>query len=599
MLPSVSLPLTCAAVANIVFLAILPSAFIVATGHLVGAVPRAIGTGAHGAATPVLYQWLVITVALYGFQQLVLPIVAVATAVLGQRLDHRIAQRIMFLVSRPTTITHIEDPATLDAVRDASGLTTGHSAGDALVNAIQLWGMRLSALASAALIAQFHWWLAIILIAVPVAQMRYWRELGKSTAATMFNQGQHLRKSAYVRDLALTPRGGAEIRVFGLSRHLVDRCHRVWDAAMTPVWREWRQGEKQLAAMEALLFAGTLGTLLLVALSARTGSITLTAASVYIVAALRVSNIGAVGDHDYTIQAGFAGVPKLYELETALSDRAAAPGLKPPDLHQSIRFDQVTFAYPGRTEPVFDGFDFELRVGQSTAIVGANGSGKTTIVKLLARLCEPDAGRIMVDGVDITTYDASAWQQRVAVVFQTYLRLPLTLRENIAPGGNPDADALGQVAARAGLTDFVSRLPMGWDTPMDRQQTGGVDASGGEWQKIALARALYAARGGGVLVLDEPTAALDVRSEARFYSDFLALTAGLTTVVISHRFATVRQARRIVVLEAGMVVEDGSHDELIARDGHYALMYRLQAEAFTRGGEDMTNQSQEDSTTHG
>ena len=220
---------------------------------------------------------------------------------------------------------------------------------------------------------------------------------------------------------------------------------------------------------------------------------------------------------------------------------------------RSIRFESVGFRYPGRDDDVFTALDLELEAGRSVAIVGENGAGKTTLVKLLAGLYDPMVGRITVDGVDLRELDRPAWQRRVAAIFQDFVQYPFSAYDNVAVGALEccgDRAKVEGAARRAGATEMVERLPDGWDTLLGRQFTGGADLSGGEWQRLALARALLAVDGGAtVLVLDEPTASLDVRAEAELYDRFLELTAGVTTVVISHRFSTVRRADRIVVLE--------------------------------------------------
>ena len=231
--------------------------------------------------------------------------------------------------------------------------------------------------------------------------------------------------------------------------------------------------------------------------------------------------------------------------------------------------------------------DLELPAGTSTAIVGLNGAGKTTLVKLLARLYEPTGGRISVDGTDLGEFDIRSWQRRLAVIYQDYIRYELDAATNIglgAPEHMDDLEALKRACDWAGAAEVVNGLPQGLRTVLSSRYSGGTDLSGGQWQRIALARALFATgAGASVLVLDEPTAQLDVRAEVDFFDRFLELTQGLTTVVISHRFSTVRRAQRIVVLEHGQIIEQGNHDELLALGGRYAELFELQARRFAAG----------------
>ncbi|UNO43668.1 ABC transporter ATP-binding protein [Streptomyces sp. MST-110588] len=249
----------------------------------------------------------------------------------------------------------------------------------------------------------------------------------------------------------------------------------------------------------------------------------------------------------------------------------------------------MRFTYPGSGgRPVLDGLDLRIPAGASVAVVGANGAGKTTLIKLLGRLYEPDSGRITADGTDIRSYDPAGWRRQLAPQLQDFVKYPLSLRDNIgldAPRTPDGHNAVRQALTLAGGASLPRHLGGGWETVLSREYEDGGELSGGQWQKVAVARALYAARNGALLILDEPTAHLDARAEAEFFERFLGVTRGRTTLLISHRFSGVRKADLIYVLDHGRVVEAGPHDRLMAADGRYARMYRLQAARFLQDAE--------------
>lgn len=398
------------------------------------------------------------------------------------------------------------------------------------------------------------------------------------------------RASRYVSGLANTPPPAKEVRIFGALDWLEDRFRRLWDELVAARLTPHRWAARRTTLLVAALAPAIALAFVALARAGAEGSAGPRRVSVALQAALALFSLlfDQRQDDGYQVDFGFESLDTLALLESTVGGRGDgvvagtrdAAGLPT----EAIRFEAVRFAYPGTGRQVLAGLDLSIAAGTSLAIVGGNGAGKTTLVKLLARLHDPQAGGISVDGIPLADLDPAAWRRQLAVIFQDFVRYELPAADNVGFGGldrRGDEDALRRAASRAGALEVVGALPGGWATPLHRQYRGGADLSGGEWQRVALARALFAVEAGArVLVLDEPTANLDVRAEAALFDDFLDLTRGLTTILISHRFSTVRHADRICVLNGGRVVEDGSHDELLAAGGRYAELFLLQAERF-------------------
>ena len=347
-----------------------------------------------------------------------------------------------------------------------------------------------------------------------------------------------------------------------------------------------RTGRGRTLTVVCAALAATAVVLALAVWATVAGSMTVGRLTLLVQGLLAVAAVASYSG-DQLIAWGSTRPPVVIELEQALNRRVPGPAgyLSAQGIPaRSVRFDHVRFGYPGREMPVYEDLSLEIEAGRSLAIVGLNGAGKTTLIKLLTGLECPQRGRILVDDVDLADLDLDSWRRSVAVIFQDFAHYELSARDNIAFGavdGLSDPgidDQLTAAAARAGAADILAALPRGLDTTLSRRFAGGVELSGGQWQRIALARALYAVQSGArLLILDEPTAQLDVRAEADIYDRFLELSRDLTTIVISHRFSTVRRADRIVVLDHGQVREDGNHDQLLAAGGVYARLFEKQA----------------------
>jgi ABC-type multidrug transport system fused ATPase/permease subunit len=580
----VSLRLTAATVALVSVLAALPAAFAVASGSLVGSIPGAATDGWSSPAGRRLAGAVAVVVGVFVLQQVAGPALRELADALGRRAEARLRTQVMVATLVPAGVAHLEDPDVADLVRDAESVSTGQATlSDAVVGMAMVSASSLAGVASAAVLAAYRWWLAAGLLGVYAVVT--WVLVGqlRTTVGALRGNTRRFRRSSYFRDLALGTAAGKELRVFGLGSWVLERFAGEWQLAMAGFWDQQRKGRWVPIICAASVTGAQVVTHVLLARSAVAGDIDLSQLVTFAGAAAGVATVLSIGWDNLNITYGTAALPAAAALERAVAEprftvggTGAADGMPAT----GITLEGVNFTYPGRSTPVFDGLDLTIPAGRSLAIVGVNGAGKTTLVKLLARLYDPTGGRIAVDGVDLRQVDPVAWRRRVAAIFQDFVRYELSAADNVGFGAvdHRDRVALATAAARAGALGVVDALPEGWDTVLSPRMPGGVDLSGGQWQRIALARAYFAVEAGAsLLILDEPTAALDVRAEAAFYDQFLELTEGLTTIVISHRFSTVRRADRIVVIDEGRIVESGSHDALMSEGGRYARLFGLQA----------------------
>jgi ATP-binding cassette, subfamily B, bacterial len=559
---------------------LLPALFAIAMGVLVGAVQRG--------------DSLVAPLGLVGTVFVLLQILAPIHQALGSNLGSRLAawlyDELTTACVRPPGLGHLEDPrltTDLTMARDfdlgISGPPLSISMGFIASGLVEM----VAGLTSALLLAAYAWWAPLLLAGAWLGTHWLLREAAVWRDRNTDGVREAQRHADYAYRLAVDPPAAKEMRLFGLARWTIERFsvqrRRLFDLR----WEATRLRERPV--VWSLLLVLTANVLLFWSMGADavTHQLSLERLVTFASAALGTSMI-AFGGLSWALDGAAAPAGAVLRLQQAMADRGAlVRGTRSPALlpAREIRFRNVGFAYPATSEttaePVLIGLDLTIPAGSSLAIVGQNGAGKTTLAKLLCRLYDPQVGAIEIDGVDLREFDVESWRSRVTAVFQDFIRFELSVRDNVAPSGAPD-DVIQAALADAGAAQLADL-----DTILARGYAGGTDLSGGQWQRIALARALCAVRlGAGVVLLDEPTAQLDVRGEAEIFNRILAATRHATTILISHRFSTVRQADRICVLENGRVVELGSHEELMALGGRYCTMFELQASRFGVGDDE-------------
>ena len=430
----------------------------------------------------------------------------------------------------------------------------------------------------------FSPWLLLLLVAGILPAF-----LGESHFAFLgyaknFRQTPIRRELDYLRVLGGSREAAKELKLFGLKDFLLARFTRLSDQIYG---ENVDLARRRLIAGSFLSMIGTAGyysAYVYVIWRTVTGSLTigeltfLTGAIVQASSNIQLifSTLSSIADQALFLTDLLA----FFEMQPTIRSKPhALPAPRP--IVRGFEFRNVSFCYPGNSRMVVDHLDLQLRAGERVALIGENGEGKTTLVKLMTRLYDPVEGQILLDGVDLREYDLEDLYREIGVIFQDFMRYEMTARENVAIGRIDQVDnlpLLKSAAAQSMANEVIERLPRDYDQMLGRRFENGVDLSGGEWQKVALARAYL--RDAQVLILDEPTAALDARSEFEVFQRFAELTAGKSALFISHRFSTVRMADRIIVLHKGRITEDGNHDALLNLGGLYAGMFEMQAASY-------------------
>jgi len=549
---------------------ILPAGFAIAMGVLVGAVQRG-----HSLVGPLAFAG-----AIFVLLQVLSPIHQAISANLGDRTAAWLYDRLTEACIRPPGMGHLEDPTLTSDLTVARDFDLGMT-GPPLAISMDFIGNSMAEMiggvASAVILARYAWWAPILLVGAWLATHWLLRDSGiwwdRQTEEVRGAQ----RDADYAYRLAVDPPASKELRLFGLAGWTINRFIARRTRLHELQYAATRLRERPVIWSMLLVISANVLVFWLLANAVAAGRISLGEVVVYVQSAIGVSMI-AFGGFSWALDGASAPVAAVLRLERAMRPAGELlSGKRRADATpaREIRLRDVTFAYPAGGAQVLDHFDLTIPAGTSLAIVGQNGAGKTTLAKLLCRLYDPQSGVIEIDGVNLREFDLASWRSRITAVFQDFVRLELPLRDNVAPAGAAD-DVVRAALESAGAANLAAL-----DTVLARGYDGGTDLSGGQWQRIALARALAAVKlGAGVVLLDEPTAQLDVRGEAEIFERLLAATRHCTTILISHRFSTVRHADRICVLEHGHVIELGTHDELMALGGRYRTMFDLQAQRF-------------------
>ncbi len=505
-------------------------------------------------------------------------------ATIKERAVAEVDRRIMLASARLVDLQRIEAPSFHDEVKlirqcsyEVPQMLGMLSIGPGTM--LTLGGLLL-------LLAHIHPVLPLALLLVGIPYLRARRRLEEEKYRSMADYSRVAREMEYYTRLALEPAVAHEVRVFGLGDFLLQRFRQRRDKAMAEGQRLRLHEFVQTFAFSGMMALVLAAAFTYTVLQVSAGQLQLGDIALYLGAVVQAQDCAMVlGNFFASLHRLQLHLRSLFDFLDGARPAIALPpegqgSPAPTQFKEGVELRDVHFRYPGGSQDVavLQGVNARLPTGKVTALVGVNGAGKSTLVKLLTRMYDPTSGLILLDGSSLAHYELASLRSRMAVVYQDFARFALTLRENIAVGDlqtEPDIQRIEQAARWSGADQVVAKLPEGYATELTRRFEGGVELSGGEWQKVALARSFL--RDAALVILDEPASALDADAEYQLFQHFRELIAGKTALLISHRLSTVRMADQILVLDGGRIVEAGSHAELIVKGGHYASLYQMQA----------------------
>ena len=502
---------------------------------------------------------------------------ALLRALMGQRINMMILEKALTL-----KLAHFEDSEFYDkltrARREASTRPLS-----LVTRTFGLVQNAISLISYGVLLVQFSPWTVVILLCGGIPEFLAEAKFSGDKFRLFRWRSPETRMQMYLETVLAREDYAKEVKLFRLGPKLLERYRAIFEKLFAEDRRLTLRRDSWGFALGLLGTAAFYGAYAWIALSAIRGVITLGQMTMYLLlfkqgqSAVSASLSAISGMYEDNLY--LSNLYEYLEQPVPATQGQLRQGPRPGD---GVRFEQVTFSYPGSDEPALRQVSLHLGPGDSLALVGENGSGKTTLIKLLTRLYRPDEGSILLDGLDLQQWDGDALRSRIGVIFQDFGRYQFLVGENIGAGdiGHFEDRRRWQQAAEMGMADaFIDKLPQRYDTQLGKWFKGGRELSGGQWQKIALARAFMRTRA-DILVLDEPTATMDAAAEATVFEHFRELSRGKMTILISHRFSTVRMADQIVVIDRGRIVERGSHEELMALGGQYAHLFSLQAEGY-------------------